>query len=154
MLHVYVDADACPVKEEIYRVAKRYDLPVTLVSNRTMRIPSGDDVNLVVVGDGQLDAADAWIVEHVGPGDIVITADIPLASRCLGKQARVLGPRGQDFTEDGIGDAVATRDLLSILREGGASTGGPPPFGNRDRSRFLHRLDEIIQTARRQSPPA
>jgi uncharacterized protein YaiI (UPF0178 family) len=149
--HLYVDADACPVKDETYRVAKRYALKVTLVSNSWMRIPSESWLELVVV-QGDLDAADDWIAEHADSGDIVVSADIPLAARCLAKGARVLGPRGRDFTEDSIGDAVATRELLANLREGGALTGGPPPIDKRDRSRFLHRLDEMIQEELRRPP--
>jgi len=150
---VYVDADACPVKQETYRVAQRHGLKVTLVSNSWMRIPTETWLDLVVV-PGDLDAADDWIVERVAPGDIVVSADIPLAARCLEKGARVLGPRGHDFTEDSIGDAVATRELLSNLRDAGAISGGPPPIEQRDRSRFLHRLDEMIREELRRNPNA
>lgn len=143
-MHVYVDADACPVKEETYRVAKRHGLKVTLVSNSRMRVPAEDWVELVIV-QGDLDAADHWIAEHAEAGDVVITADIPLAGRCLAKGAQVLGPRGEPFTEESIGDALATRELLAHLRESGAVGGGPPPFDKRDRSRFLHRLDEMLR---------
>ena len=146
--HIFVDADGCPVKEEVYRVAKRYGLEVTLVSNTWMRAPKADWIELVVV-EGQFDAADDWIVEHAAPNDIVISGDIPLASRCLKKGAWVLGPRGVAFTEDSIGDALASRELLSHLRELGSVTGGPAPFGRRDRSRFLERLDATVQAARR-----
>lgn len=151
MLHIFVDADACPVKQEIYRVAGRFGLPVTLVANSWMRVPNERRIALEVVGDG-LDEADDWIVEHLQSYDIVITADIPLASRCLKKGARVLGPTGKPFTEDNIGMTVATRDLLSELREIGEITGGPPPLNKRDRSRFLQQLDEVIQTIRRENP--
>ncbi len=151
MLHIFVDADACPVKQEVYRVAGRFGLPVTLVANSWMRVPNERRIALEVVGDG-LDEADDWIVEHLQPHDIVVTADIPLASRCLAKGARVLGPTGKPFTEDNIGMTVATRDLLSELRESGEITGGPPPLNKRDRSRFLQQLDEIIQTIRREHP--
>jgi uncharacterized protein YaiI (UPF0178 family) len=144
---IIVDADGCPVKEEIYRVAKRYGLKVTLVSNSWMRIPRGDWLELVVV-NGQFDAADDWIVDHVAENDIVISGDIPLASRCIEKGARVLGPKGRIFTEDSIGDAVAGRALQSHLRELGIVTGGPAPFEKRDRSRFLQRLDEIVHAVR------
>ena len=146
-MRIFVDADACPVKEEIYRVARRYVLKVTLVSNSRMRTPGEDWVEAVVV-DGQFNAADDWIVEHVRGHDIVITGDIPLASRCLAKGARVLAPTGRVFSEEGIGDALATRDLLSHLRDLGEITGGPAPFDKRDRSRFLQRLDETIQAIR------
>ena len=147
MSDIFVDADACPVKQEIYRVAKRYALKVTLVSNSPMRIPREAWLRLVVV-DGQFDAVDDWIVKHVTEDDIVISGDIPLASRCLAKGAAVLDLRGGVFTEDNIGDALASRELLSHLRDLGSITGGPTPFEKRDRSRFLHRLDETIQAVR------
>ena len=121
MLHIFVDADACPVKQEVYRVASRYGLDVTLVANAWMRVPNEQWIVLEVVEDG-FDAADDWIVEHVQSHDIVITADIPLASRCLEKGARVIGSTGKPFTEDNIGEAVATRDLLSDLRDTGEIT--------------------------------
>ena len=148
MLHIFVDADACPVKQEVYRVARRYHLDVTLVANSWMRVPDERWINLEVVGDG-FDAADDWIVEHVQPDDIVITADIPLASRCLKAGARVIGSTGKPFTQNNIGLSVATRDLLSELRGAGEITGGPPPMEKRDRSRFLQQLDEVIQAIRR-----
>ena len=148
MLHILVDADACPVKQEVFRVAERYRLDVTLVANSRMRIPDEEWITLEVVGDG-LDAADDWICEHVGPDDIVVTADVPLARRCLQEGARVVGPTGRAFTEDNIGGAVATRDLLTDLRSAGEITGGPPPIQKRDRSRFLQQLDEVIQSVRR-----
>jgi len=151
LLHIFVDADACPVKKEVFRVAGRYRLSVTLVANSRMRIPDEEWIALEVVGD-EPDAADDWIVEHVGPQDVVVTADIPLASRCLEEGARVVGPTGKVFTEDNIGGAVATRDLLSDLRSAGEITGGPPPLEKRDRSRFLERLDEVIQSIRRKHP--
>ena len=150
VFHIFVDADACPVKQEVYRVAKRYKIHVILVSNSWMRIPHEDWLELAVV-DGQPDAADDWIVDHVTQNDIVVSADIPLASRCLEKGALVLGPRGRVFTEDSIGEALASRELLSHLRDLGTVTGGPDSFGKRDRSRFLQRLDEAIQTARRET---
>ncbi|MBW2596008.1 MAG: YaiI/YqxD family protein, partial [Deltaproteobacteria bacterium] len=140
------------VKQEVYRVASRYSLDVTLVANSWMRVPNERWLTLEVVDD-KLDAADDWIVEHVQPDDIVITADIPLASRCLKKGASVIGTTGKPFTENNIGNAVATRDLLSELRETGAITGGPPPLQKRDRSRFLQQLDEVIQSIRRKHPP-
>ena len=151
MLHIFVDADACPVKQEVYRVARRYRLDVTLVANSWMRIPSERWITLEVVG-AELDAADDWIVEHVQPHDIVITGDIPLASRCLKKGSSVIGLTGKLFTENNIGDAVAIRNLLSELREAGEITGGPPPLKKRDRSRFLQQLDEVIQSIRREHP--
>ncbi len=148
MLHIYIDADACPVKQEVYRVAERYRLPVTLVANSWMRIPANQRIELVVVGDAP-DEADDWIAEHVEADDVVITADIPLASRCLDRGAAVIGTQGKPFTEQNIGQAVATRDLMSDLREGGEVTGGPPPLGKKDRSRFLQQLDQVIQKIRR-----
>jgi uncharacterized protein YaiI (UPF0178 family) len=151
LLHIFVDADACPVKQEVYRVARRYRLDVTLVANSWMRIPSERWITLEVV-EAELDAADDWIVEHVQPHDIVITGDIPLASRCLKKGSSVIGLTGKLFTENNIGDAVAIRNLLSELREAGEITGGPPPLKKRDRSRFLQQLDEVIQSIRREHP--
>jgi len=147
LLDIFVDADACPVKDEVYRVARRYGLAVTLVSNSWMRIPQQELIKLVVVDD-RFDAADDWIVDHVDEHDIVISADIPLASRCLKKGAQVLGPRGRAFTEEGIGEALATRELLSHLRERGDMSGGTPFFNKRDRSRFLQILDKTIQVLR------
>ena len=151
MLHIFVDADACPVKQEVYRVASRFHLDVTLVSNSWMRVPNERWIALEVVEDG-FDAADDWIVEHVQPHDIVITADIPLANRCLKEGACVIGPTGKPFTEDNIGQALASRDLLSELRDVGEITGGPPPLKKRDRSRFLQQLDEVILSIRRMHP--
>lgn len=153
MVHIYVDADACPVKQEVYRVARRYGLGVTLVANSWMRIPDERGFALEVVADG-FDAADDWIVEHVGPADVVVTADVPLASRCLKAGARVIGPTGKPFTDGNIGQAVATRDLLAGIRGAGEMTGGPPPITQRDRSRFLQQLDELIQSIRRQKVAA
>ena len=144
---IIVDADSCQVKQEVYRVAKRYGLKVTVVANSQMHIPSEDWLELVVVSD-QFDAADDWIVEYITKNDIVISGDIPLAWRCLKKGARVLGPNGRVFTDDSIGDALATRDLMSHLRDIGIMTGGPAPFKKRDRSRFLQSLDGIIQAIR------
>jgi uncharacterized protein YaiI (UPF0178 family) len=148
VLNIFVDADGCPVKQDIYRVAGRYGLKVVLVTNTWMRTPAREQIELVVVGE-QFDAADHWIVEHVGENDIVISSDIPLASRCLEKGALVLTPTGRRFTEDNIGEALSTRELMSQLREGGVITGGPAPFGKRNRSRFLRMLDETIQSVRR-----
>jgi uncharacterized protein YaiI (UPF0178 family) len=151
VLHVYVDADACPVKQEVYRVAGRYGLDVTLVANSRMRVPDEAWIRLEVV-DGGFDAADDWIVDHVGAHDIVITADILLADRCLKEGARVIGTTGKEFTGENIGSAVATRGILSELRGAGEITGGPPPIQKRDRSQFLQRLDEVIQSIRRSRP--
>ncbi len=151
LLNVFVDADACPVKQEVYRVASRYHLDITLVANSWMRVPNERWITLKIVEDG-FDAADDWIVEHLQPYDIVVTADIPLASRCLKKGALVIGPTGKPFTENNIGQALATRDLLSDLRGAGEITGGPPPLKHSDRSRFLEQLDEVIQSIRREHP--
>ena len=151
LLHIFIDADACPVKQEVYRVAGRYRLDVTLVANSWMRVPNERWITLEVVEDG-FDVADDWIVEHVRPDDIVVTADIPLASRCLKKGAHAIGTTGKPFTEDSIGQVVATRELLSGLREAGEITGGPPPLQKRDRSRFLQQLDDMIQSIRRRQP--
>jgi len=149
VLDIYIDADACPVKEETYRVAKRYGLKVFVVSNSAMRVPPGDWLRAVVLPDG-FSAVDDWVAEHAGAGDIVVTADIPLADRCLKKGARVLGPKGHAFTEDSIGAALATRALMEELRQSGEVTGGPAAMTKPDRSRFLSRLDEMIHAARRQ----
>jgi uncharacterized protein YaiI (UPF0178 family) len=145
---IYVDADACPVKDEVYRVARRYQIRVFVVSNSAMFVPKEELIEMVVVRGG-FDAADDWIAERIGAGDIAVTADIPLADRCLKRGARVLGPRGHLFTEDSIGEALATRALLDMLRQSGEHGGGPPPFGKADRSRFLAKLDEAVHAARR-----
>lgn len=150
-MHIFVDADACPVKQEVYRVAKRYLLHVTLVANAWMRMPDDERIALEVVTKG-FDSADDWIVAHIRTGDIVVTADIPLADRCIKKGARVIAPTGKPFTENNIGMAVAGRDLMTELRSAGEITGGPPPLNQRDRSRFLQQLDNIIQSLRRQPP--
>jgi uncharacterized protein YaiI (UPF0178 family) len=150
LLQIYIDADACPVKDQVYRVAARYGLRVILVANSPMRIPDDPRIELVLVKEG-VDAADDWIAERVEPGDIVITGDIPLAWRCIRQGAGVIGTTGQLFTEDNVGDALATRDLLSELRGAGAVIGGPPPFQLKDSSRFLQALDQLIQQIRRKS---
>jgi uncharacterized protein len=141
VLHIFVDADACPVKQEVFRVAERYGLEVTLVADSWMRVPEMSWISLEVVA-GAPDAADDWIVEHVAADDIVVTADIPLAARCLDLGASVLGISGRPFTDQNIGQALATRDLMSELREFGVATGGPPPFS---------RKDETIQKIRRKT---
>ena len=146
---VYVDADACPVKEEVYRVARRCGLRVVLVANLPLRLPPGLDVVLVRV-ENRFEAADDWIAENAGEGDIVVSADIPLVSRCVARGARVLSPAGRVYTPDNVGDALALRNLLAQLREVGAMEGGgPPPFTKKDRSRFLQRLDDLVQSIRR-----
>lgn len=144
MPEIFVDADACPVKQEVYRVAQRYGLKVTLIANSPMNIPEGEDISLVVV-NGQMDAADDWIVNHAVKNDIVITQDIPLAARCLKIGARVLGPKGYVFTEATISSALANRDLMTYLRNTGMETGGPAAFQKRDRSLFLQSLDKVIR---------
>jgi uncharacterized protein YaiI (UPF0178 family) len=150
MLTIYVDGDACPVKDEVYRVARRYALRVLVVANAPLRVPAGAQVELVVrPGFG---AADDWIAEQTGPGDIVVTADIPLAARCLAKGAHVLDPKGHAYTDNDIGSALAMRDLMDGLRQGGAVTGGPAPMTPKDRSRFLSKLDEAVHAVRRAHP--
>jgi len=147
---IFVDADACPVKEEVYRVASRYRLEVTVVSNSPFYVPADSLIRLVIVMEG-IDAADDWIVDQITEGDVIITADIPLAARSLQKGAHALGFGGRLFTADNIGDALATRGLLAGLRERGENNSGPPPFEKRDRSRFLQSLDQVIQAVRRES---
>ena len=142
-MKIYIDADACPVKNETYKVADRYSIHVCVVANSWMRVPENRRVTLQVV-EGDFDAADDWIAEHTSPGDIVITADILLASRCIKSGARVLGTRGREFTEAGIGEAVAMRALKDELRQMGEITGGPPPMGKKNRSRFLATLDQVV----------
>jgi hypothetical protein len=139
LITIFVDADACPVKDEVYRVAKRYQLPVRVVSNSRLRVPVDPLFQLVVV-TGHFDAADDWIVEHIEASDIAVTSDIPLAARCLAKGARVLDPKGRVFTEESIGDVLANRELMAYLRDLGDIGGGPAPYEPRDRSRFLHPL--------------
>lgn len=148
MLKIFIDADGCPVKEETYKVAFRYNLPVIVVANRPMNTPLHPLIALEVVPHGP-DEADNWIAEHIEKNDICITTDIPLADRCLKKEARVLDARGEEFTEDMIGDAMATRELMKQLREMGEVKGGPAPFQPRDRSQFLGSLDRIIQSIKR-----
>ena len=147
-VHILVDADACPVKDEVLRVASRHAVHVTFVAGSWMRINDGERVRLEVVDQG-FDAADDRIVEHVTRGSIVVTADIPLAARCLAKGAQVLGATGRPFTEDNIGDVLATRTLLADLRGAGEPTRGPAAFTARDRSRFLQVLDQMVHAALR-----
>jgi uncharacterized protein YaiI (UPF0178 family) len=147
--HVYVDADACPVKAEVAKVAERHALAVTYVANAWMQTPRGPLFRMQVVA-GTFDAADDWIIAQLTPTDVVITADIPLASRSLKKGARVLGPSGKPFTDDNIGNALATRELMADLRAYGVG-GGPPPFGSRDRSRFLEALELVVRNAKLRS---
>jgi uncharacterized protein YaiI (UPF0178 family) len=145
---VFIDADACPVKDETYRVAGRYRLHVYVVANSFMALPREPWIERVVVSDG-FDAADDWIAERARPGSIVVTADVPLASRCVKAGAEVLGPNGKPFSESGIGMALATRNLMQDLREAGAVTGGPKPFSARDRSAYLGALDRIVMRLKR-----
>lgn len=147
-IRILVDADACPVKNEVYRVARRYQLQVRVVSNSWIRVPDDDAFELIVV-EGQFDAADDWIVDNCGPNDVVICDDIPLAARVLERSARALSPRGRPFTEDSIGGALATRELMSELRDMGTVTGGPAPFAKRHRSLFLQQLDQTVQNLRK-----
>lgn len=147
-IEIYVDADACPVKGEVYRVAGRHGLKVHVVSNSFISVPRDPLVERVVVGSA-FDAADDWIAERVSRGDIVITSDVPLASRCIKAGADVIGPTGRPFTEDSIGMALATRDLMDNLRAGGEAIGGPKPFTPRDRSAFLSTLDLAIVRLKR-----
>ena len=148
MTRILIDADACPVKAETYRVAKRYELNVILVSNMWIRIPTETWLEQIVVNDHP-DAADDWIAENTTDQDIVITADIPLAGRCLEKNARVISPRGRYYTENDIGEALSNRNLREQLRDMGIMTGGPKPFSKQDRSHFLQRLDQLIQQMKR-----
>lgn len=145
--HLYVDADACPVKAESVKVAERHGLPVVFVSNAWLAVPRAPRVRVQVVS-GAFDAADDWIVEQARRHDVVITADIPLAARCLKLGAHVLGPSGKAFTADNIGNALATRELMADLRAYGAG-GGPPPFAPKDRSRFLEALERVVREAKR-----
>ncbi|MBA2481555.1 MAG: YaiI/YqxD family protein [Planctomycetes bacterium] len=148
MLHIYIDADACPVKAETYRVAKRHALRVSVVANQWMDMPNDPSIRLEVVDDG-FDAADHWIVERVGRGDIVITDDIPLASRCIAKGARVLTARGQIHDEQSIGGALAQRELMQYLRESGTVSGGQKPMHANDRARFLQELEKLVHSVKK-----
>lgn len=147
-IRVFVDADACPVKPEIYRVAERYGLMVYVVANAFMAVPRSDMIERVIVPEGP-DIADNWIAERAGDSDIVITADIPLAGRCVKKGATVVGPTGKPFTDDSMGMALATRDLLTDLRSAGAITLGPAPLSRQDISRFLSALDLAVTRLKR-----
>ncbi|CAH1666135.1 MULTISPECIES: YaiI/YqxD family protein [unclassified Chelatococcus] len=140
---VYVDADACPVKDEVYKVAQRRGVGVVVVANSFIAVPREPWIERVIVGAG-LDVADDWIAERAGPRSVVVTADVPLASRCVKSGAAVITPTGRAFTEASIGMALATRDLMTDLRAAGAVTSGPRPFSARDRSSFLSALDLAI----------
>jgi len=147
---IYIDGDACPVRDEVYRVADRLGLQVFVVSNgsRPIRPPRDPNVSMIIVGEGA-DKADDWIAERITSGDLCVTSDIPLARRCLGKGARAVSPAGQHWTENNIGQALAGRDVARHLREMGVNTGGPPPLTKADRSRFLSALDKALQPPRR-----
>jgi uncharacterized protein YaiI (UPF0178 family) len=150
---IYIDADACPVKQEVYRVAERHALKgaalkVFVVSNSPIAVPRDEMVERVVVGGG-MDEADNWIAERAGRSEVVITADIPLASRCVKAGATVLAPNGKPFTEESISMTLATRNLMDSLRSAGAITGGPKPFAPRDRSNFLSALDQALVRLKR-----
>ena len=147
-IQVFIDADACPVKDEIYKVAERYGLKTYVVSNAFMMIPRSPMIERVVVDAGP-DVADDWIAEHVAKGDVAITNDIPLAERVLKAGGHAVAPNGRPFTADSIGSAIAQRALMAQIRSTGEITGGPKPFDRNDRSRFLQALDEIIQKERR-----
>lgn len=147
-ISIYIDADACPVKTEVYRVAGRYGLKVYVVANSFINVPRDPRIEQVVVNDS-FDAADDWIVERVAETDIVVTADIPLADRSLKKGATVIGSTGVPFTPSSIGMAMASRELMANLRAMGETTGGPKPMTSRDRSRFLSSLDEAVNRLRR-----
>jgi uncharacterized protein YaiI (UPF0178 family) len=151
MLEIYVDADGCPVKDEVYRVAGRYGLRVWVVANAWLRVSDSDLVTRVTVGEG-LDSADDWIAERIREGDVAVTADVPLADRCVKRGALAIAPDGRRFTEESIGSDVATRNLMTTLREAGTITGGGRPFTRQDRSRFLGALDAAIHVIRRGHP--
>ncbi len=148
MLNIYIDADGCAVKDETYKVSERHQLKVFVVANQWLKIPLSPKIEMSVVSGG-FDAADDWIVEQVTLGDIVITSDILLADRALKKQARVLGAKGEEFTEDNIGNALAGRELATHLRQIGESKGGPSSMTKTDRSKFLSQLEQIIQSVKR-----
>lgn len=147
-IRIFVDADACPVKAEVYRVAERHGVPVLVVANSPIAVPRDDLVQRIVVPSGP-DAADDWIAGRAARGDIVVTADVPLAARCVKTGAQVITPTGKPFTENSIGMALATRNLLDQLRSTGEVTGGPKPFSARDRSAFLQELDRSILRSKR-----
>jgi uncharacterized protein len=149
---IYIDADACPVKDEIYRVAERHALPVSVVAGSFIRVPQHPMVERIAAGSG-MDAADDWIAERASKGDIVITSDIPLASRCVKAGAEVLAPNGKAFTEESIGMTLAVRNLMTDLRSSGEVTGGPRAFSPRDRSTFLSALDQTIRRIQRAHKP-
>ncbi len=147
-IEVFVDADACPVKDKVYKVAGRHGLKVHVVSNSFIQIPKDPMIQRVIVDAGP-DVADDWIAEHAEPGDVEVTADIPLADRCLKAGAEVVGPTGKPFTQSSIGSALAQRAIMEHLRSSGEITGGPKPFAPADRSRFLSALHEAVERSKR-----
>ena len=147
-VRILVDADACPVQEEVYRVAFRHEVPVKVVSNSRIRVPDHPLIERVLVSE-TFDAADDWIAETAGDRAVVITADILLADRCLKAGATVIGPTGKPFTTSSIGAAIATRAIMADLRAGGDAIGGPAPFAKADRSRFLQELDKVLVRLKR-----
>lgn len=152
MTAIFVDGDACPVKDETYVVATRYEVSVALVANSRLYVPEGMGIEMIVVDQGP-DAADDWIAERARPGDVVVTADLPLAARCLQAGARVLGTSGREFDGGSIGGLLATRELKEHLRGAGVVTGGPPPLSGKDRSHFASKLDELVQKSLREFSP-
>ncbi len=150
MVEIYVDADACPVKDEVIRVAGRHGLKTRMVTDGGLRPPRDPMVDVIIVAQGA-DAADDWIAEHITGADVCVTNDIPLAARCLEKGAAAIRPNGEEYTEDGIGMALAGRELMQGLRETGEITGGPRPFSKADRSRFLDRMETVVQAAKRRA---
>lgn len=147
-IRIYIDADACPVKDEIYRVAARYALPVSVVAGGFIRVPQDPMIERIAAGSG-MDAADDWIAERVDANSVVITSDVPLASRCVKAGAQVIAPNGKPFSEQSIGMTLAVRNLMTDLRSSGEVTGGPAPFAPRDRSTFLSSLDQTIRRLQR-----
>ncbi len=149
-IHIYIDADACPVRDETYKVAERHNVPVTVVANSFLRVPRHPLFKSVIVSDS-FDAADDYIAERAGPKTVIITSDILLAERCLSAQAVVLGPNGKPFTQDSIGGAIATRAIMADLRAGAEmpNIGGPPPFTHKDRSKFLEALHLAVERLKR-----
>ncbi|MDA9511086.1 hypothetical protein XI09_41830 [Bradyrhizobium sp. CCBAU 11386] len=150
---IYVDADACPVKDEIYRVALRHGAPVSVVAGNFIRVPQDPLIERIAAGAG-MDAADDWIAERAKPGDVVVTSDIPLASRCVKAGADVIAPNGKPFTEESIGMTLAVRNLMTDLRSAGEVTGGPRSFAPRDRSTFLSALDQTLRRIQRRRTDA
>ncbi|MCB9026361.1 MAG: YaiI/YqxD family protein [Bdellovibrionaceae bacterium] len=148
MLNIYIDADGCAVKEETYKVAARYQLKVFVVANQNLQIPLNKDIVMKVVS-GSFDAADDWIAENIQRGDVLVTSDLILADRCIKKGARVLGPKGRELDEENIGEALASRELSAHLRDLGNTKTGPSIMGKQDRSQFLGKLDQIIQSLKK-----